>query len=300
MKNYAVIEELYYSYLSQRKEASSKIIDAENRIFEINKFLSSVDEQGEDLKIFSPFDVDDIYDGKIKSYSSEREELVKDIEVQKQLIDELDLRIVQFREMMDDLKHEESSSESKLTNEAFDNRNIDDKSIVVFSRLADSIFNDFNKVYSYINLSVIRAILQNVHNLEMCSKIAVQDPNRAKIQIDDCITNLNDITSELYELFSDMNSLQDMNLVSSINSYIQDLMVSHSNVSFETDIDDFSFVEHLVAYKILCIVKFSFIYLFENFSFTSVMLHVKHNDDHVDIFEEIDGNTVAFSFSVSV
>lgn len=154
-----ILHELLDNYHS-RLNACRDILDTdEERLEEIDRFLSSVEIRSEDIKFFSPFSTDELYDGKIEKYRNEKELLLAEI-------DKLNDEIKELLHYVDGLEDYISGLEDNNNLEKSDNIELD-------------IFIDDSG-----NNSVL---LKCLDNLSLISTYILSDPMRAKNEILNCI-----------------------------------------------------------------------------------------------------------------
>lgn len=271
MKNKELFEDLYYSYLSKKKELCNEILKNDNRISEIDKFLSEVEDKDRDLKIFSPFDIDSVYEGRIQNEKETKESLKKSNDDMLSLVKHLDKRISQFKELLDD---EEKESEK-----------IDNSENMEFEV---SVLNIQEKERSRIATELHDTTVQNlvhlIHSLELCSKFIDQDPIRVKLEIESCSKNLKSTINEIRETIFNLKpmSFADLGFVKCINDFMNNMMVQYPAVQFEFEVDEIGDSPdiNISTFRIIqeCVLN-----SLKHSQSSDLVLHVKHIDSNCEI-----------------
>ena len=199
MKNIKVMEDLYDSAIEKRREARENIIVHEDRIREIDEFLNQAKETEEDIRLFTPRNLDEAFTNRIQRGNDERSMLIERNENLFNIVNDLDQQIRQLRELMEDLDSSEENPskatvslknvvEEILVDQPKDTQEIVDESKSGESSEHDEISDDD----LYNRLDELR------YDLEMISSYMIQDSNRAKIALDESITKLNDLLSDCF------------------------------------------------------------------------------------------------------
>ncbi len=253
MKNRKVIEELYISYIKQRKDALSLISSDEDKIREIDDFLASVNTESEDLKIFSPHNVDELYEGKINEDKQIKEELLNEISVQRQLVDELSLRIDQFKQMLDE---EPDDDVVKAVEEAPSEDFEDLKSFVV-----DFQEKERQHIASELHDTAVQNLVHLIHSLELSSLFIDQDPVRAKLELEGCIKSTKAIIEDIRVTIFNLRpmSFDDLGFDNALEEFIKNMKLQYPDVTIEYTLDNFnsSTVVNISIFRIIqeCVVN---------------------------------------------
>ncbi len=200
MKNIKVLEDLYDSAIEKRREARENIIVNEDRIREIDEFLNQAKETEEDIRLFTPRNLDEAFPNRIQRGNDERSMLIERNENLFNIVNDLDQQIRQLRELMADLDSSEENPskttvslknvvEEILVDQPKDTQEIVDESKSGEPSEHDEVISDDDL---YNRLDELR------YDLEMISSYMIQDSNRAKIALDECITKLNDLLSDCF------------------------------------------------------------------------------------------------------
>ncbi len=221
MKNRDVIEELYYSYLQKKKLAKDTIIANENRIKEIEIFLDGVKSTDTDFKIFSPLKTDDIYEGRIEAEKTELNDLLEENKIHVQLIEELDNRISQFKEILDSTSDTDEKSDSTKPDFSYET---DIKNYIL-----NITETERQRIASELHDNTIQNLVSLVHKLELCSLFIDQDPVRSKLELATCSSTLKKTVDEIREIIFNLRpmSFDDLGFKKAIEEYIDNIRVQY-------------------------------------------------------------------------
>lgn len=221
MKNRDVIEELYYSYLQKKKLAKDTIITNENRIKEIEIFLDGVKSTDTDFKIFSPLKTDDIYEGRIEAEKTELNDLLEENKIHVQLIEELDNRISQFKEILDSTSDTDEKSDSAKPDFSYET---DIKNYIL-----NITETERQRIASELHDNTIQNLVSLVHKLELCSLFIDQDPVRSKLELATCSSTLKKTVDEIREIIFNLRpmSFDDLGFKKAIEEYIDNIRVQY-------------------------------------------------------------------------
>lgn len=291
MKNREVIEEMYYSYLEKKKIAKDTIIQNENRIKEIEIFLNSVNESDLDFKYFSPLSTDSIFDGKIELEKTEREELIEDNKVQVELIKDLDVRIQQFKEMLDD------SEESNVPEIVLDDSNVDSsislddtKDFTVGKFLIEMQEQERFRISSELHDESVQNLVHIGHSIELASKFIDQDPIRAKLELESCSKNLKETVNGIRDIIFNLRpmSFDDLGFKRCVDDYVTNLKVQYPNVVFDVEIDEIDAPSEFLM-MLFRIIQESVTNSLKHSKSPDLLLHVKHSEDEINIIVKDNG-----------
>lgn len=294
MNKLEIFEDLYYSYLSKKKDICNLILDNDNKISEIDEFLSKVDATDEDLKFFSPFTASSVYEGKIESEKKLRSELLSLNEDYLNQVKDLDKRILQFKELIDD----ENESINDTNNLSVEKSSINDD-ITEFDagrHIMDIQEKERSRIAAELHDSTVQNLVHIVHSLELSSMFINQDPVRAKLELETCSKNIKNVIDGIRETIFNLRpmSFNDLGFVNSINDFINNLKVHYSSVNFISEIDDVGDCQELNL-NIFRIIQECLINSMKHSNATEVMLHVKHNDDTIEIV--VSDNGIGFDYN---
>lgn len=242
MKNRELIEELYCSFLSKRKETLQSVVEAEEQISQIDKFLESV-KINEDVKFFSPHSTDLVFDAKVNSQKEQKESLVAQIEEFNSLIEEYDSRILQLKEILDEAEIEgEGTSDiptlgeeeiSSFESSAGISSDMEVKALAIQENERQRIANDLHD-------TTVQNLVHLIHSLELCSMFMDQDPVRAKLELESCSKNLKETIDGIRETIFNLRpmSFNDLGFKKGIDDFMNNMMIHYPSVRIEFDVDD--------------------------------------------------------------
>ena len=281
MKNREVIEEMYYSYLGQKKTAGDTILHNEKRIQEIESFLGSVADTDTDLKFFSPFDTDDIYNGRVEQEKKELANLREDIRLQEELIRDLDRRIAQFKEM---LEEDTPKTVEPKPLKAEDETVADQKSSAPYSLIYDIQEKERFRLSSELHDNTVQNLVHACHQLELASMFIDQDPVRAKLEIESCIKNIHGSVDEIRDIIFDLRpmSLDDLGFKACLENYIDNIKVSYPDVTIIPDIDDIK-KDNSYLINLFMIVKEIVVNSLKHSGSSKIEITIKNLEENVDV-----------------
>lgn len=242
MKNRELIEELYCSFLSKRKETLQSVVEAEEQISQIDKFLESV-KVNEDVKFFSPHSTDLVFDAKVNSQKEQKESLVAQIEEFNSLIEEYDSRILQLKEILDEAEIEgEGTSDiptlgeeeiSSFESSAGISSDMEVKALAIQENERQRIANDLHD-------TTVQNLVHLIHSLELCSMFMDQDPVRAKLELESCSKNLKETIDGIRETIFNLRpmSFNDLGFKKGIDDFMNNMMIHYPSVRIEFEVDD--------------------------------------------------------------
>ena len=238
MNNRELIEDLYHSFLEKRKEIFDTIHDDEKKIEEIDKFLNSISVLDEDYSIFSPYKADEISDGQVSEKKEEKEQLLLEIDTHYQLVEEIDSRISQFKEVLNSEITEESNDSNLVSSEPiltdFDNEETIGLSIIdIQEKERQRIANDLHD-------TTVQNLVHLIHSLELSSKFIDQDPLRAKLEIEACSKTLRSTIDGIRETIFNLRpmSFNDLGFKKCIDDFMNNMKIHNPSVKFEIEVDD--------------------------------------------------------------
>lgn len=166
-----ILKDLYNTYNNKRNSLLEVISVKEDRLAELKNIISSLEEKSDDLRFFSPYNSDDIYDNKLDEYLSEKEDITNLLNDNYNLLNELN-------DYADKLKEVIVSCETFSTTSS-----IDSDLSTIDSNYVDehkSFVNDKNDDSNYHLINILK-------NIKSFIKV---DPNRAINEIDILISDL--------------------------------------------------------------------------------------------------------------
>lgn len=288
MNRLEFFEDLYYTYLSKKKEICNLILANDSKISDIDNFLKEVDAKDEDLKFFSPFNVDSVYEGRIDTEKKLKSDLLIKNEEYLDTVKKLDNRIYQIKEFINEEKDVSSNIDNKSINEILDfepGRYILDIQEKERSRIAADLHD-----------STIQNLIHIVHSLELSSMFINQDPVRAKLELETCTKNLKNVIDGIRETIFNLRpmTISDLGFVDSINDFINNLKIQYPNVNFITEIDEIGNCQEIII-TLFRIIQECIVNSMKHSNATEVMLHVKRFDDSCEVI--VSDNGIGFDYN---
>lgn len=239
MTNRELIEDLYHSFLEKRKEIIDTIHSNEKTIEEIDKFLNSISVLDEDYSIFSPFKADEISDGQVSEKKEEKERLLKENDTQYQLVEEIDVRISQFREALNrEPVIEEVEIDSPISTEQVLS-NLENEETIGLA-IIDIQEKERQRIANDLHDTTVQNLVHLIHSLELSSKFIDQDPIRAKLEIEACSKTLRSTIDGIRETIFNLRpmSFNDLGFKKCIDDFMNNMKVHNPSVRFEFEVDD--------------------------------------------------------------
>ncbi|MCR4989551.1 MAG: hypothetical protein K6A38_01630 [Lachnospiraceae bacterium] len=296
MKNREVIEEMYYSYLGQKKSAGDTILHNEKRIEEIEAFLGSVADTDTDLKFFSPFDTDDIYNGRVEQEKNELAKLREDIRLQEELIRDLDRRIAQFKEMLEEESEKPAPKKEEIPVEVPVEAQ---KNVVPYSLIYNIQEKERFRLSSELHDNTVQNLVHVCHQLELASMFIGQDPVRAKLEIESCIKNIHGSIDEIRDIIFDLRpmSLDDLGFKACLENYVDNMKVSYPDVAISLDIDEIE-KDNSFLLNLFTIIKEIVVNSLKHSGSSKIDISVKKSVEDIDVLIKdygvgFDPNTVS-------
>ena len=303
MKNRKVIEELFNSYKTRRESYQNKIDSNNNRIAAIDRYLSSVESSDDDVRIFSPRSIDDLYDGRISKEKELKESLIKENDVKSQVVKELDIRIAQFQEVLDnnsddDLIEESLSSEENTVTD-IDDKSVDDsnnRSNEFKKYILDIQEKERQRIANELHDTTVQNLVHLVHSIELSSMFVDSDHVRAKLELESCVKNLKSTIAEIRETIFNLRpmSFDDLGFTKSMDDFMNNMMVQYPDVLLQFDVEDVGF-EPQYNMNVFRIIQECVINSLKHSKSPDLMLHVKHLDEICDI--EVLDHGVGFDYT---
>lgn len=295
MKNRELIEELYCSFLSKRKEALQRVIECEEQISQIDKFLESV-KISEDIKFFSPHSTDEIFDAKVNSQKEQKESLESEIDENNALIEEFDNRIEQLKEILDEAEVEEISSDvnSSSNDREPSHEVISETSFGLPSEMEVKALaiqeNERQRIANDLHDTTVQNLVHLIHSLELCSMFIDQDPVRAKLELESCSKNLKETIDGIRETIFNLRpmSFNDLGFKKGIDDFMNNMMIHNPLVRFEYDIDDLG-NNHDLNIMVFRIIQECVTNSLKHSKSKDLILHVKRIDSTFDILVKDSG-----------
>lgn len=271
-----IVEELLNSYIDQKKDTLKLISINIDKIKEIDYSLSDTIEKSDDLKIFSPRNQDEIYGEKINEETMERDRLLSENISLNKSVDELSLKIEQFRNALEITKIE--ASDNELSSE-INSSNLNELFIDIQEK-------DRNRIASDLHDTTIQNLVHLIHSIELSSLFIDSDPLRAKLELAGCINNLKSTIDGIRETIFNLRpmSLNDLGLKKCIDDFITNMIVHYPSVYFEADIDEIDINQNL-SIGIFRIIQECIINSLKHSGSDKVNISLHKFNDSIDIIE---------------
>jgi len=315
MINRDFLDELYYSYVSKRKEALDSINRDSFKISEIQTFLESINESDSDRKFFSPINSDSIFEGRIEIEKNELNSLLANNEINNKIVSECDSIISKFKELFNELDNNgsvdvsESIDESDIQNNTIkdiDNSsttdinsfnrtdNISNIDIAELLNIRDKILNiqesERRRISSELHDITVQNLVHLTHTIELASLFIDQDPVRARLELETCNNNLKETIDGIRDIIFNLRpmSIDDLGLSKAIDDYITNIKFNNPSVLFDVDVDDFN-IEISKSITIFRIIQESVNNSIKHSKCKLITIHVKHDEKCCNILIRDDG-----------
>lgn len=169
---FKILQEIYDMYLQDRNEENEKLQTNLKRIDEINAYLNTVKMNSDiDHQIFSPRKEVNFFQERIESCEKEKLALEKDNQFILLKINKLDKKNIQLKQF---IKYFENILETENSqSEIYDVLDIQEK--------------ERQRIASELHDSSVQNLTHLVHMIELASMYIDKDPNRAKLELENCI-----------------------------------------------------------------------------------------------------------------
>lgn len=178
-----LLKELYNSFNDKRNKIINYLSDKENELEELQSSLGSMENNSDDIRIFTPYSTDEIYDNKFLEFKNKKNELVEDISNNYDLLKELNYyadslnEVIVSCETFSTISSTEDEIESISSDDNLNDIISEDNNELIVNK-NDDLLNDL------IDLEHIRNELKNIKSF-----IKV-DPNRAVMEVEGLIEEL--------------------------------------------------------------------------------------------------------------
>lgn len=217
MPEFAVLKEMCQSYIQDREDINKKLQDNLNKIAEIDVFLKKLrEEEGTDLKIFSPRSFENIHGDEINKKEEERNNFEKENQSYYHKINQLDKQIEQLDQFINE--------ERKYCR----------------FKVLDIQEKERHRIARELHDSSVQNLAHLVHMIELSSMFIDQDPVRAKLELESCMRNLRSVIDEIRETIFNLRpmSFDDLGFKQSIDDLITKLKSNYKNCIIEYHVCD--------------------------------------------------------------
>lgn len=295
---FKILQEIYDMYLQDRNEENEKLQTNLKRIDEINAYLNTVKMNSDiDHQIFSPRKEVNFFQERIESCEKEKLALEKDNQFILLKINKLDKKNIQLKQF---IKYFENILETENSqSEIYDVLDIQEK--------------ERQRIASELHDSSVQNLTHLVHMIELASMYIDKDPNRAKLELENCIRFLKsiieDVRDTIFNLrpmtFDDLGFKQCIdNLISNVSNEFKNFEIEYNVCELENDFyqDDNIYQDDnkrkdLFLVTIYRIIQEAIVNALKHSNGSKVILNVEVKDDKC--FIEVRDDGVGFYFEYS-
>lgn len=236
---FSVLNNLYDSLLQDKKQIEKILNDNNNRIEQINVFLSSVkDDPESDFRVFSPRSSESIYKDEIDEHEKEKASIEKENHSHYRKLNKVILQIEDIENLLKELSsleiQEASSEEECEINPDEDKENVFHVNKHMW--MLDIQEKERQRIARELHDSSVQNLTHLIHTIELSSMFIDQDPIRAKLELASCGKNLKLVIDEMRETIFNLRpmSFDDLGFKQSIEEYVRNLKQKFDN---ETQIE---------------------------------------------------------------
>ena len=292
-----ILQEIYDMYLQDRNEENEKLKENLKRIDEIDAYLNTVKMNSDiDHQIFSPRKEENFFQDKIESCEKEKLTLEKDNQFILSKIKKLDEKNIQLKQFIKDFENInfENVLETKNSqSEIYDILDIQEK--------------ERKRIASELHDSSVQNLTHLVHMIELGSMYIDKDPNRARLELENCIRFLKsiigDVRDTIFNLrpmtFDDLGFKQCIdNLISNVSNEFKNFEIEYNVCELENDFyQDDNQIKDLFLVTIYRIIQEAIVNALKHSNGSKVILNVKVKDDKCIINVRDDGKGFYFEHS---
>lgn len=294
---FKILQEIYDMYLQDRNEENEKLKENLKRIDEIDDYLNTVKMNSDiDHQIFSPRKEENFFQDKIESCEKEKLTLEKDNQFILSKIKKLDEKNIQLKQFIKDFENInfENVLETKNSqSEIYDILDIQEK--------------ERKRIASELHDSSVQNLTHLVHMIELGSMYIDKDPNRARLELENCIRFLKsiigDVRDTIFNLrpmtFDDLGFKQCIdNLISNVSNEFKNFEIEYNVCELENDFyQDDNQIKDLFLVTIYRIIQEAIVNALKHSNGSKVILNVKVKDDKCIINVRDDGKGFYFEHS---
>ena len=294
---FKILQEIYDMYLQDRNEENEKLKENLKRIDEIDAYLNTVKMNSDiDHQIFSPRKEENFFQDKIESCEKEKLTLEKDNQFILSKIKKLDEKNIQLKQFIKDFENInfENVLETKNSqSEIYDILDIQEK--------------ERKRIASELHDSSVQNLTHLVHMIELGSMYIDKDPNRARLELENCIRFLKsiigDVRDTIFNLrpmtFDDLGFKQCIdNLISNVSNEFKNFEIEYNVCELENDFyQDDNQIKDLFLVTIYRIIQEAIVNALKHSNGSKVILNVKVKDDKCIINVRDDGKGFYFEHS---
>ena len=214
----SVLQEIYDRFLKDRIDIKESIQKAEDRLSEIELYLSTIEEDKDfDLKVFSP---------------RKSEVLLQD-----------KVRIIQYQEEKQELENQRREQNSKLNKL---NTQIEQLELLIKNfndtrfKIIDVQEKERQRIARELHDSTVQNLTHLIHKIELSSMFIEQDKIRSKLELESCIKILKTSIEEIRETIFNLRPMtfDDLGFRQCVENLIANIKLNYRNCEVELNVFD--------------------------------------------------------------
>ena len=231
-----ILQKIYDIYLQDRNDENENLQNNLNIIDEINAYLETVKMKNDvEYQIFSPRKEENVFQDKIEFFEKEKFNLEKINQSIIIKINKFNENIIQLEQLINYYRNNdnENMADSKSSqSDIYDVLNIQEK--------------ERQRIASELHDSSVQNLIHLVHMIELSSMYIDKDPNRAKLELENCISFLKSIIREVRDTIFNLRPMtfDDLGFNQCIDNLISNLCNEFKDYEIEYDVCDLDNVFH--------------------------------------------------------
>lgn len=218
-ENYKIIKEMYDDLTKEYAEQSAFLHDKKSRILEIDSYVESIlSKEQNDLQVFLPRKVEDVYHDVLKQNYDEKEKLILEC-------DEIEKLLIREKSRLESLEQVISDDSFMLHVKQISVLEIQEK--------------ERQRIARDLHDSSLQNLTHLIHKVELSSLYIDQDPVKAKLELATIGKNLRKVIEDIRNNIFDLRpmSFDDLGIKETIEKML--LMINQDrHFKIETDIED--------------------------------------------------------------
>ena len=218
-ENYKIIKEMYDDLTKEYAEQSAFLHDKKSRILEIDSYVESIlSKEQNDLQVFLPRKVEDVYHDVLKQNYDEKEKLILEC-------DEIEKLLLREKSRLESLEQVISDDSFMLHVKQISVLEIQEK--------------ERQRIARDLHDSSLQNLTHLIHKVELSSLYIDQDPVKAKLELATIGKNLRKVIEDIRNNIFDLRpmSFDDLGIKETIEKML--LMINQDrHFKIETDIED--------------------------------------------------------------
>ena len=218
-ENYKIIKEMYDDLTKEYAEQSALLHDKKSRILEIDSYVESIlSKEQNDLQVFLPRKVEDVYHDVLKQNYDEKEKLILEC-------DEIEKLLLREKSRLESLEQVISDDSFMLHVKQISVLEIQEK--------------ERQRIARDLHDSSLQNLTHLIHKVELSSLYIDQDPVKAKLELATIGKNLRKVIEDIRNNIFDLRpmSFDDLGIKETIEKML--LMINQDrHFKIETDIED--------------------------------------------------------------